>query len=40
VLGELPYLGTLFRTRTRTLNKTEMLVFITPRMITDRNATR
>ena len=40
VLGELPYLGTLFRTRTRTLNKTEMLVFITPRMITDRNSTR
>ncbi len=40
VLGELPYLGALFRSRVRTLNKTEMLVFITPRMITDRNSTR
>jgi type IV pilus assembly protein PilQ len=40
VLGEVPYLGALFRTRSRTFNKTEMLVFITPRMITDRNAAR
>jgi type IV pilus assembly protein PilQ len=40
LLGELPYLGTLFRTRERTFNKTEMLVFITPKMITDRNAAR
>ncbi|VTU14505.1 Type IV pilus biogenesis and competence protein PilQ precursor [Variovorax sp. SRS16] len=38
VLGEVPYLGALFRTRDRSLNKTEMLVFITPKMITDRNA--
>ncbi|MEJ8846549.1 type IV pilus secretin PilQ [Variovorax rhizosphaerae] len=40
VLGEVPYLGGLFRTRTRTANKTEMLIFITPKMITDRNAAR
>ncbi|MDM0051916.1 type IV pilus secretin family protein [Variovorax sp. J22R115] len=40
VLGEVPYLGGLFRTRNRTANKTEMLVFITPKMITDRNAAR
>jgi type IV pilus assembly protein PilQ len=40
VLGEMPYLGALFRTRDRTVTKTEMLVFITPRMITDRNAAR
>jgi type IV pilus assembly protein PilQ len=40
VLGEVPYLGALFRTRTRSVNKTEMLVFITPKMITDRNAAR
>jgi type IV pilus assembly protein PilQ len=39
-LGEVPYLGALFRTRERTFNKTEMLVFITPKMITDRNAAR
>ena len=40
VLGEVPVLGALFRTRNRTYNKTEMLVFITPKMITDRNAAR
>ena len=40
VLGEVPYVGALFRTRNRTANKTEMLVFITPKMITDRNAAR
>ncbi|MEJ8820684.1 type IV pilus secretin PilQ [Variovorax humicola] len=40
VLGEVPYLGGLFRTRNRTANKTEMLIFITPKMITDRNAAR
>ncbi|WP_208509124.1 type IV pilus secretin PilQ [Variovorax paradoxus] len=40
VLGEVPYVGALFRTRTRIANKTEMLVFITPKMITDRNAAR
>ena len=33
-------LGALFRTRNRVANKTEMLVFITPKMITDRNAAR
>ena len=40
VLGEVPYLGALFRTRNRVAYKTEMLVFITPKMITDRNAAR
>ena len=40
VLGEVPYVGALFRTRNRIANKTEMLVFITPKMITDRNAAR
>lgn len=40
VLGEVPVVGALFRKRDRTANKTEMLVFITPRMITDRNASR
>ncbi|MFM9926432.1 type IV pilus secretin PilQ [Variovorax sp. H27-G14] len=40
VLGELPVVGALFRSRTRTLNKTELLVFITPKMITDRTAMR
>lgn len=40
VLGEVPYVGALFRKRDRVYNKTEMLVFITPKMITDRNAAR
>ena len=40
VLGDVPYVGELFRTRNRVANKTEMLVFITPKMITDRNAAR
>ena len=40
VLGEVPVVGALFRKRQRTATKTEMLVFITPRMITDRNASR
>ena len=40
VLGELPYLGVLFRNRSKSVSKTELLVFITPKMITDRNAAR
>lgn len=40
VLGEAPIVGALFRNRERVANKTEMLVFITPKMITDRNAAR
>ena len=40
VLGEIPYMGALFRKRERIANKTERLVFITPKMITDRNAAR
>jgi type IV pilus assembly protein PilQ len=30
----------LFKTRTRTSNKQEMLVFITPKMVAERTATR
>jgi type IV pilus assembly protein PilQ len=40
VLGDIPYLGALFRNRTRVSNKTELLVFLTPKVITDRNAVR
>ncbi|QRJ65646.1 type IV pilus secretin PilQ [Azospira restricta] len=35
VLGEIPYLGWLFRNSQKTDDKTELLVFITPRIITD-----
>jgi type IV pilus assembly protein PilQ len=38
VLGDIPYLGALFRNKTRSSNKTELLVFLTPKVITDRNA--
>jgi type IV pilus assembly protein PilQ len=38
LLGDLPYVGMLFRNKTRVANKTELLVFLTPKVITDRNA--
>ena len=34
--GDLPGLGVLFRTKSKVANKQEMLVFITPKMLTDR----
>lgn len=40
VLGDLPAVGNLFKSRSRSANKQEMLVFITPKMISDRAATR
>lgn len=40
LLGDLPAVGNLFKTRSRSANKQEMLVFITPKMISDRAAAR
>ena len=40
VLGDVPVLGNLFKQRTRSADKQEMLVFITPKMISDRGAVR
>ncbi len=40
VLGDIPVAGNLFKSRQRTANKQEMLVFITPKMISDRTAAR
>ncbi|HSW17225.1 MAG TPA: type IV pilus secretin PilQ [Ramlibacter sp.] len=40
LLGDLPAVGNLFKNRSRTSSKQEMLVFITPKMITDRTAAR
>ncbi|QDL36517.1 type IV pilus secretin PilQ [Rhodoferax sediminis] len=40
LLGDIPVVGNLFKTNSRVSNKQEMLVFITPKMITDRNAAR
>lgn len=39
-LGDLPAVGNLFKTRTKQANKQEMLIFITPKVITDRTANR
>ena len=33
-LGDLPYLGNLFKTRTLTTSKTELLIFLTPKVVT------
>ncbi|MCA0243082.1 MAG: type IV pilus secretin PilQ [Proteobacteria bacterium] len=40
LLGDIPYLGALFRSKTRIANKTELLIFITPKIVTDRSAIR
>jgi type IV pilus assembly protein PilQ len=40
VLGDLPGVGNLFKSRSRLTNKQEMLVFITPKVISDRSAVR
>jgi type IV pilus assembly protein PilQ len=40
LLGDLPAVGNLFKQRQRSTNKQELLVFITPRMISDRTAAR
>lgn len=36
VLGDIPAVGNLFKTKQRTSNKQEMLVFITPKMVAER----
>ena len=39
-LGDVPYLGNLFKTRTKSSSKSEMLIFLTPRVVSDRAAAR
>ena len=39
-LGDVPFLGNLFKTRTKTSAKTELLIFLTPKLVTDRAAAR
>ena len=39
-LGNLPVLGNLFKTTSRATTKTELLVFITPKIMADRSAAR
>ncbi|KAF7598605.1 MAG: secretin [Candidatus Dactylopiibacterium carminicum] len=40
LLGDIPFLGALFRNKESKDNKTELLVFITPRILTDQVVTR
>ncbi len=40
LLGDVPYLGNLFKTTTKTANRTELLVFLTPKVVTERAAVR
>ena len=39
-LGDVPYLGNLFKTRTKSSSKTELLIFLTPKVLSDKNAAR
>ncbi len=39
-LGDIPYLGNLFKTRNLATSKTELLIFLTPKVVTDRTAAR
>lgn len=39
-LGDVPFLGNLFKTRTKSSTKTELLIFLTPKLVTDRTAAR
>ena len=40
LLGDIPVVGNLFKSKVRSSSKTELLVFITPKLISDRGATR
>jgi type IV pilus assembly protein PilQ len=40
LLGDIPVVGNLFKNTARSTNRTELLVFITPKIVTDRTATR
>ncbi len=40
LLGDVPVLGALFRNTTKVSTKTELLIFITPKIVTDRAAAR
>jgi type IV pilus assembly protein PilQ len=40
LLGDVPVVGYLFKNTVRSTSKTELLVFITPKIVTDRSAAR
>lgn len=40
LLGDIPFMGNLFKNKSKTANKSELLIFITPRTISDRGVAR
>jgi len=40
LLGDIPYVGNLFKSKNRSTNRSELLIFITPRVISDRGVNR
>ena len=40
VLGDVPVLGNLFKSRQRSVNKKELLIFVTPKSVSDRGGVR
>jgi type IV pilus assembly protein PilQ len=40
LLGDVPVLGNLFKTKTKSMKKTELLIFLTPRVVSERTAAR
>jgi type IV pilus assembly protein PilQ len=40
LLGDVPVVGNLFKNKTRTTSKTELLIFLTPKVVSERTAVR
>jgi type IV pilus assembly protein PilQ len=40
VLGDIPYLGYLFKDKVKLSTRTELLIFITPKIVSDNSAVR
>ncbi|WP_415661325.1 type IV pilus secretin PilQ [Roseateles sp.] len=40
LLGDVPVLGNLFKNKTRTTSKTELLIFLTPKVVSERTSVR
>jgi type IV pilus assembly protein PilQ len=40
VLGDIPVMGNLFKSTSRRNNKTELLIFLTPKVLSDKLAVR
>ena len=40
LLGDIPYVGNLFKTNTKDSTRTELLIFLTPKVVTEKAAVR